>query len=328
MAKSEKITGKVVSNEILNSWLNENENNNRLQSSIKRDMRKPYFKENYHKYLLGAIGIYLFPLMNVIIAHKGVSKLFETFDLPEYVNILISLLIPAILEYAQYSTLKPLIKKIVKNQPHSYKDYMDFIIFTLAIILLTTFGLYTITERVADVRFLYEYRFLISIIISISFSLLTIYSHKSVASFDRNSTKEFVDLHPDFLNPNFIELNNLQNSYKIALAKLVKTNPVEFQTEEISLDSTAEITAKNEKNEIGFKQNTENKKDLNLNVFKNNKISLENREYLSKYKHITNEIIKRYNNKSNVPTLAEISRKHKKSLSTVNNIKRIIDEII
>jgi len=328
MKNKNNSSSKIVANEILNNWLNESEENNRLQNCIKKDMRKPYYKENYHKFLLGSIGIYLFPLINIFLAHKGISILFSTFSLPIFLITTISILIPILLEYAQYSTLKPLIKKIVKNQQHSYKDYLDFIVFTIVIILMTTFGLYNISERVGDARFLFEYKLLISSIISISLALLTIYSHKSVASFNRNSTKEFIDLHPDYLHPNFIELNNAQNAYQLALSSLIKTKPVEFVTEELDIQNTPVPSAETGHNQIGFTPSTTGEKSLNLNVFDSTLLSVENRRYLSKYKNVVSALMSRYKNKSNTPTLTAISNKNHISLSTVNNVKRIIDDLI
>jgi len=261
----------VINNQFVHLWLSEHEENNNLQTAIKQDMRKPIFKEEIHKKFLGLVGIFVFPVFNVLISHQGLLKLCELFQLNEIIAYSLSLIVPLSLEYAQYATIKPLCKKLAKKQPHTYKDFLDVSFFTFLIILLTYFGLITIASKVGGTaKWLYDYKEMFAIVLSLFFSFMTVYSHKSLANYFHKSVKEFIDLHPDFINPNVIELSNISQAYKLGLSSLIRPQieigEVHSSTQSLSFEA-ANNTSEHKK-VIGFQSN--NSIETNVNASVNN----------------------------------------------------------
>jgi len=202
---------------------------------LKNGVINVYYIEHKHKFILAIVGVFLFPLLNIMVSHQGIMKLGSLFGFNFYFNYMLSFIVPALLEYAQYSTLKPLAKKVAADIKYSLKDLFDVIFFTILIIAFTFFGMYTIAEGKSE---LFEYRIAIAISITALFVYMTVYSNLSLAKYFYKSIDQLETHAPELIRADEIALITAMDTYKIALADGLqdKYRGVEIPRKEIPME--------------------------------------------------------------------------------------------
>lgn len=178
------------------------------------------------------------------------------------------------------------------------------------------------------------------------FCFKKIYSEKD----PKNEITEDIEL---FRKKSALEIQHFFKQEIINAYKFIKQNYslLPKPINELDTDLDTEITSKPEKEEkrpiLGFgtkrqksnnklhdkdkkeKQNTTTIKSLSLRILLNEKqLPTETAKYLKKHKRITELLIKKYQSPNNRPKLVDIAKKTNRSRSLVDNVKRVLDEVI
>ena len=219
---------RIKTNKHQEDFLENIEQSNKVIRSLNVNKRKAYFEENGHKEILAIAGMILAPIANIGFAHAGLVKLASSYSFSSVTTQLLAIGIPVFLEYAQFATLQPTMKKIIKKNVYKVKDVLDFVFFTLLIFVFSTLGLNAVADSQAVV--LGEWQFPITIALATGFGALAIYSHASYQRFHENTVTELRNLAPDNVNVNELSLDDTILQYETALGGISKygKKPVEL----------------------------------------------------------------------------------------------------
>jgi len=240
-------------------WFQKSAEVDEVKNLVNKAKRRPGYKLNKHKLWFVMAGILIFPVLNIILSHKGWFNLGILINLDTFVAQILAIMLPVLFEVFQGVTSQPFFEKVAHGDEMSPKDYIEIVLISSIIIVITGMGIHNMAA-VGKLGVTAQY--VISYGLASLFTAMTLYCHNGYKMYYVKSAKELDELTNFNLPSNFVGLNEVQNLYKRALISIVSSENEAMDYIDIKALPSASIepekqaeTKPNERPKIGFQSN-------------------------------------------------------------------------
>jgi len=237
-------------------WFQKSAEVDEVKNLVNKAKRRPGYKLNKHKLWFVMAGIIIFPVLNIILSHKGWFNLGILINLDPFVAQILAIMLPVLFEVFQGVTSQPFFEKVAHGDEMSPKDYIEIVLISSIIIVITGMGIHNMAA-VGKLGVTAQY--VISYGLASLFTAMTLYCHNGYKMYYVKSAKELDEFTNLNLPSDFVGLNEVQNLYKRAIISIVSRQNEAMEYIDIKALTSAsneqkapETEPKNERPKIGF----------------------------------------------------------------------------